>query len=97
MLWAHLPLGRPIMAITAVMTFFFGFFVKRNYGVAVIFITLFIVLLTEANGPVTIALTARTPRHHGRGRTARAGGGPTLLAGVGKGHFPSDPGGGALP
>jgi len=56
MLWLHLPLVA-LMAVTGAMSFLFGFFVKRNYGVAVIFVTLFIVLLTEANGPVTIALT----------------------------------------
>jgi len=73
MLWLHLPLAG-ILAVTAVMTFLFGFFVKRNYGVAVIFVTLFVVLLTEANGPVTIALTAE------RLGTTIAGGLLALLA-----------------
>jgi len=57
MLWLHLPFAA-LMAGTAVMSFLFGYFIKRNYGVAVIFITLFVVLLTEANAPVTLALTA---------------------------------------
>ena len=73
MLWAHPPLAA-LMVITAAMTFFFGFFVKRNYGVAVIFVTLFIVLLTEANGPATIALTVE------RLATTTAGGLLALLA-----------------
>ena len=57
LLWLHPPLAGVLIA-TAAAAFFFGYYLKRNYGVAVIFITLFIVLLTEANGPVTIALTA---------------------------------------
>jgi uncharacterized membrane protein YccC len=57
LLWLHPPLA-VVMVATAATAFFFGYYLKRDYGVAVIFITLFIVLLTEANGPVTIALTA---------------------------------------
>jgi len=73
MLWLHLPFAA-LMAVTAAMSFSFGFFVKRNYGVAVIFVTLFIVLLTEANGPVTVALTLE------RLGTTTAGGLLALLA-----------------
>ncbi len=72
-LWLHLPFAA-IMALTAAMTFCFGFMAKRNYGVAVIFVTLFVVLLTEANGPVTIGLTLE------RLATTTAGGLLALLA-----------------
>jgi uncharacterized membrane protein YccC len=37
--------------------FMFGYWVKRNYAIAIFFVTLFLVLLTEATGPVTIAFT----------------------------------------
>jgi uncharacterized membrane protein YccC len=73
MLWLHPPFAA-LMAVTASMSFLFGFFVRRNYGVAVIFVTLFIVLLTEANGPVTLALTLE------RLGTTTAGGLLALLA-----------------
>jgi uncharacterized membrane protein YccC len=55
-LWLHLPFA-PLMAVTAATSFLFGFLVKRNYGVAVAFVTVFVVLLTEAGGPLTLALT----------------------------------------
>jgi uncharacterized membrane protein YccC len=52
-----LRLGPVVLMIACAATIFiFGYWIKRNYGVAVIFITLFVVLLTEATGPVTIAL-----------------------------------------
>jgi uncharacterized membrane protein YccC len=56
LLWLHLP---PIwlVAATAPMVFGFGFFLKRNYAVAVFFVTIFVVLLTESQGPVTAAFT----------------------------------------
>ncbi len=73
LLWLHLPFV-VLAAATAVTIFIFGFLVKRNYGVAVIFVTLFIVLLTEANGPVTIAFTAE------RIGSTLAGGALALLA-----------------
>ncbi len=53
LLWLHPPAAVLTLA-TAATIFTFGFLVKRNYGVAVFFVTLFIVLLTEASGPVTI-------------------------------------------
>ncbi|MCX6953488.1 MAG: FUSC family protein, partial [Verrucomicrobia bacterium] len=56
MLWLQLPFWALSIA-TAATIFTFGYFIKRNYGVAVFFITLFIVLLTEANGPVTLGFT----------------------------------------
>lgn len=72
-LWMHLPFAS-IMAAVAVTSFAFGYYLKRNYGLAVVFITLFVVLLTEANGPATLALTAER-----MGSTA-AGGALALLA-----------------
>jgi uncharacterized membrane protein YccC len=55
-LWLHLPFPW-LMAATALTAFGFGFFLRRNYGIAVIYITLFVVVLTESLGPVTLALT----------------------------------------
>lgn len=46
-----------ILAAVAATGLLFGYFMRRNYAVAVIFITLFVVLLTEASHPVTVALT----------------------------------------
>jgi uncharacterized membrane protein YccC len=43
-----------IFALLAATAFFFGFFLRRNYGVAVIYITLFVVLLMESSGPVGV-------------------------------------------
>jgi uncharacterized membrane protein YccC len=56
LLWLELPFAA-LATATAITVFFFGYFVKRNYAVAVFFVTLFIVLLTETNGPVTLAFT----------------------------------------
>jgi uncharacterized membrane protein YccC len=54
-LWLRLPL--PVLMLACAATIFtFGYWLKRNYGIAVVFITLFVVLLTEANGPVSIEL-----------------------------------------
>lgn len=56
LLWLNLPF--PALAVAMTITIFsFGYFVKRNYAVAVLFITLFIVLLTEAETPVTLSFT----------------------------------------
>ena len=57
LLWLSLPFA-VLMLATAAMSFLFGYFIKRNYGLAVIFITLFVVLLTEASTPFTLALSA---------------------------------------
>jgi len=55
-LWLRLPL--PLLMLACAGTIFtFGYWLKRNYGIAVVFITLFVVLLTEATGPVTLQLT----------------------------------------
>ncbi|MEO6567403.1 MAG: FUSC family protein, partial [Opitutaceae bacterium] len=56
LLWFHLPFAALAVAMAGTI-FTFGYFVKRNYAVAVFFITLFIVLLTEAEHPVTLSFT----------------------------------------
>ena len=55
-LWLRLPFGA-LMGATALSAFGFGYFLRRSYGVAVIFITLFVVVLTESLGPATLELT----------------------------------------
>lgn len=55
-LWLRLPFP-VLMAATAATAFVFGFFLRRSYGIAVVFITLFVVVLTESLGPATLALT----------------------------------------
>jgi uncharacterized membrane protein YccC len=47
------------LAGVAVCGFLFTYFLRRTYGVAVVFITLFVVLLTEASGHVTVDLAAQ--------------------------------------
>lgn len=56
-LWLQLPFAALVAAYGATM-FGFGFFLKRNYAAAVLFITLAVVLLTEAHEPVTWWFTA---------------------------------------
>lgn len=73
LLFLHPPLP-VVMAAIAATIFAFGYWLRHNYAVAVVFITLFIVLLTEAAHPVTIALTAE------RLASTLAGGGLALLA-----------------
>jgi uncharacterized membrane protein YccC len=73
LLWLHLPFAALASTMAATM-FAFGYFLKRNYAVAVFFITLFIVLLTEAEHPVTIEFTLE------RLLSTLAGGGLALLA-----------------
>jgi uncharacterized membrane protein YccC len=57
LLWMRLPFAA-LMAATAATSFLFGYWLKRNYGLTVVFITLFVVLLTESGGtaqfPVTV-------------------------------------------
>jgi uncharacterized membrane protein YccC len=50
-LWLTLPVW-VVMAATAATSAVFLYYLKRNYGVAVVFITLFVVLLTETSGVV---------------------------------------------
>lgn len=56
MLWLRLPLPALFAAI-ALSTFIFVYLLKRRYGLAVFFITIFVVLLTESFGPVRLAFT----------------------------------------
>jgi uncharacterized membrane protein YccC len=55
-LWLHLPFSI-LMGATALSAFGLGFFLRRDYWVSVIFITLFVVVLTESLGPATLELT----------------------------------------
>jgi uncharacterized membrane protein YccC len=57
LLWLRLPFAA-LSSATAVTIFCFAYFLKRRYAVAVFFITLFVVLLTEAHEPVTLWFTA---------------------------------------
>jgi uncharacterized membrane protein YccC len=56
LLWLHLPLW-PLLAATAAVCWAFTYYMKRDYAVAVFFITLLVVLQFEAAGPVSITLT----------------------------------------
>jgi len=73
LLWLHPP---PVLLAlaTAATIFAFGYWVRHNYAVAVFFVTLFIVLLTEASHPVTLAFTIE------RLASTLAGGALALLA-----------------
>ena len=63
-----------LLAATGVNSFFFALFLKRHYDVAVVFLTLMVVLLTEMGGPVDWRLTVE------RVACTLAGGGLALLA-----------------
>ena len=56
LLWLSLPQAALIAAMGTTM-FWFAFFLKRNYGYAVFFITLFVVLITETATKITFAFT----------------------------------------
>lgn len=56
LLWLHLPTGLLLLA-TAATCWAFTYYVKRDYAVAVFYITLLVVLQMEANGPIGLALT----------------------------------------
>ncbi|BDU71929.1 FUSC family protein [Mesoterricola silvestris] len=56
LLWLHLPLWL-LMAATAAVCATFTYYVKRNYAVAVFYITLLVVLQFEAAGPISLSLT----------------------------------------
>lgn len=73
LLWLELPFAA-LATASAVTIFLFGYFVRRNYAVAVFFVTLFIVLLTETSGAVTLAFTVE------RLSTTFGGGALALLA-----------------
>ena len=56
LLWLALPPAVLIVALAGTM-FAFAFCLKRNYGYAVFFITLFVVLITETSAKVTLGFT----------------------------------------
>ena len=56
LLWLYLPFSA-LTAVLAVMIFGFGYFLKRQYAVAVFFITVAVVLLTETHGHVGVSFT----------------------------------------
>ena len=56
LLWLH-PSKEVVIGAIAVTIALFGYFQKRRYGIAVIFITLTVVLVMEAHQPVTLAFT----------------------------------------
>jgi uncharacterized membrane protein YccC len=51
LLWIKMPLPY-LLVLTGITAFCFAYFVKRRYGLAVFFVTLMIVLITEAVTPV---------------------------------------------
>ncbi len=56
LLWLHPPNVVLFVAMSVTM-FGFSFWLKRNYAIAVFFITLFVVLITETAGKVSVAFT----------------------------------------
>jgi uncharacterized membrane protein YccC len=63
-----------LLAAAALTAFFFALFLKRRYDIAVVFLTLMVVLLTEIGGPPSWQLTFE------RLACTLAGGGLALLA-----------------
>jgi uncharacterized membrane protein YccC len=56
LLWIKMPLLL-LDGCAALMAFCFAWFLKRSYGVAVLFVTLMLVLVTETTGPVHLDFT----------------------------------------
>ncbi|MHA3774094.1 FUSC family protein [Verrucomicrobiota bacterium sgz303538] len=56
LLWVPLPVWL-LAFFTAVMVFGFAYFLRRNYGIAVFFVTVMLVLLTESMMPVHLDFT----------------------------------------
>jgi len=54
LLYLQLPLAATVAAIGAT-AFAFNYYLKRSYGVAVVFITIFVMLLTETGGRVDLS------------------------------------------
>ncbi len=73
LLWQQLPFAA-LTAATSATIFCFAYFLKRRYALAVFFITLFVVLVTEAREPLTLWFTVE------RIVTTFVGGGVALLA-----------------
>jgi uncharacterized membrane protein YccC len=55
LLWLALP-APVLFALMSASMFAFGFFMKRNYSIGVLFVTIFVVLLTSLHEPVTASL-----------------------------------------
>jgi len=72
-LWLKLPVPALIF-FTAITAFYFAYYLKRRYGLAVYFVTLMLVLITDAVEPVTWEFT------RDRLLSTLAGGGMALLA-----------------
>jgi uncharacterized membrane protein YccC len=73
LLWLKPP--EPVLILlTAISAFFFAYYLKRRYGLAVYFVTLMLVLITDAVEPVTWAFT------RARLLSTVAGGGMALFA-----------------
>jgi len=51
LLWVQLPVA-VLISLTAVMAFCFAYFLKRRYGLAIFFVTLMLVLITDAVEPL---------------------------------------------
>jgi uncharacterized membrane protein YccC len=73
LLFLHPP-HAALLTAAAIVAFFFALFLKRRYDVAVVFLTVMVVLLTEIGGSVTWELTFE------RLACTLAGGGLALLA-----------------
>ena len=73
LLWVQLPVG-VLLSLTAVMAFCFAYFLKRRYGLAIFFVTLMLVLITDAVEPLKWEFTLA------RMLSTLAGGGMALLA-----------------
>jgi len=73
LLFLNLP-DAALLAAAALTAFFFALFLKRRYDVAVVFLTVMVVLLTEIGGPASWQLTFE------RLACTLAGGGLALLA-----------------
>ena len=56
LIWVKLPVAL-LLALTAVMAFCFSYFVKRRYGLAIFFVTLMLVLITDAATSVNLDFT----------------------------------------
>lgn len=56
LLWVKMPMGLLVFFASA-MAFGFAYFFRRRYGIAVFFVTVMIVLMTEAMTPVDLRFT----------------------------------------
>jgi len=73
LLWVQLPVA-VLISLTAVMAFCFAYFLKRRYGLAIFFVTLMLVLITDAVEPLKWEFTLA------RMLSTLAGGGMALFA-----------------